>query len=162
MKLLNSILEKAKQKKIALICLAISVVCLAFGLLPYLFVRTSGTYISLFFDLFFDFEKIPLNKNGFFYQVITQFFSDCCWAFAMPFFLFAFTGGRLPKKFYFLTMPIIGSVLEVFQFLGIIDGVGDVIDVLIYFIGSILGFIVIERGLLKCQTKQKNQAVKKI
>ena len=40
--------------------------------------------------------------------------------------------------------------------------VGDVIDVLIYFIGSILGFIVIERGLLKCQTKQRNQAVKKI
>ena len=50
--------------------------------------------------------------------------------------------------FYMLNMPIIGGLLELFQFLGIVDGVGDIIDVIIYFIASFLGYIILERWIL--------------
>ena len=66
----------------------------------------------------------------------------------MPFFLFVFTRGRLSKYFYMLNMPIIGGLLELFQFLGIVDGVGDIIDAIIYFIASFLGYTILERWIL--------------
>lgn len=134
------------SKKI--ICLTICVVALALGLMPYLVIRTSSTYVSSFIGIFFHFEKIELDTNGWLYVLLTSYFSDFCWAFAMPFSLYALTNGCYSKYYYILCMPIIGSALEFCQFLGIIDGVGDIIDAIIYFIASFLGYIIIERGIL--------------
>jgi hypothetical protein len=143
-----SLLEKSKKiDKTKVICIAICFVVLAVGLMPYLFIRTSSTYISSFLGMFFHFQRISLGENGLLYILLTSFFSDFCWAFAMPFALFAFTNGRFSKYFYILTMPIIGSVFELFQFFGVIDGVGDIIDAFIYFSASFLGYIIIERGI---------------
>lgn len=102
--------------------------------------------------MFFHFEKITLDEDGLLYILITSFFSDFCWAFAMPFALFAFTDGNYSKKFYILCMPIIGTVLEFLQFLGVFSGVGDWFDAIIYFIASFMGYITIERRVLSWQT----------
>ena len=142
-------LTKIKQiDKTNLLCLLICFAVLAIGLMPYLFIRTSSTYISSFLGMFFDFQQISLDENSLLYMLLTSFFSDFCWAFSMPFALFAFTSGRFSKYFYILTMPIIGSVFELFQFFGVIDGVGDIIDAFIYFSASFLGYTTIERGIL--------------
>lgn len=144
-----SLITKIKQiDRAMVICSVVCFAALAIGLMPYLFIRTSSTYVTSFLGLFFEFRQIPLDKNGLLYPLITSFFSDFCWAFAMPFFLFVFTRGRLSKYFYMLNMPIIGGLLELFQFLGIVDGVGDIIDVIIYFIASFLGYIILERWIL--------------
>lgn len=75
----------------------------------------------------------------------------------MPFSLFAFTNGKFSKYFYIFSTPIIGSTLEFFQFLGVINGVGDIIDALIYFSASFLGYIIIERGILKWQMNRRKR-----
>lgn len=156
MKIFSSFTNKA-----CIICFFISFFALIVGLIPYLSIRTSSTHISSFLSLFFDFKKIPLNQNGLLYSLITSFFSDFCWDFAMPFSLFAFTRGKFSKYFYMLSTPIIGSALELLQFFGIIDGVGDIFDSLIYFTSSFLGYIIIERGILKWQTNHKKNHRKK-
>lgn len=140
--------EKNRWIKAEIWCLIICFFALLAGLLPYLFVRTSSTHISNFFDIFIHIEKIGLDKNGLLYKFLTSWFSDFCWAFAMPFFLVAVTKGRLSKWFYILGVPFVGSILELFQFLGVMDGVGDIIDAVIYFLASFLGYIIIERGVL--------------
>jgi hypothetical protein len=142
-------LTKLKQiDRTVAICSAVCIIALAIGLMPYLFVRTSSTHVASFLELFFDFRQVSLNKNGLLYSLITSFFSDFCWAFAMPFFLFAFTKGRASGYFYIFLTPIIGSILELFQFFGVIDGVGDIIDAIIYFSASFLGYIILKRWIL--------------
>lgn len=148
----------SRINKVTVICFFVCFVALAIGLFPYLFIRTSSTHISSFLDIFFDFKKIPLVENGWFYSLMTSYFSDFWWALAMPFMLFGFTNGRLSKYFYVLSTPAVGGILEYFQHLGLIDGVGDVLDTLIYFFASVLGYIIIERGILKCLTNPRKRS----
>lgn len=145
------------------ICLFISFITLVIGLIPYLFIRTSHTYISIFLDFFFNFKTIALDEESLFYALTTSYFSDFCWAFAMPFLLFAVTNGKFSKCFYILGTPIIGSILEFFQLFDILDGVGDIIDAIIYFLASFLGYMFIKGGVLKWQTnRRKNTKRQKI
>lgn len=139
--------------RVNIICLVISLSALLAGLAPYLFIRTSSTYLSSFINQFFDFERIPLNKEGLLYSLITSFLSDFCWAFSMPFAIFALTAQKYSKAFYVFITPIVGGILELFQLFGIIDGTGDIIDILIYFVASALGYTIIEKVLKKPQKK---------
>ena len=155
---LQSIFTKIKQiEKAKIICLAIHLGTLFLGLLPYLFIRTSSSYISSFIGRFFYFTQIPLDKNSVFYIVMTSFFSDFCWAFEMPFALFVFTNGSHSKFFYILCMPIMGSILELCQYFKLLDGVGDIIDCLIYFAASFLGYSIIERIMKHGRTAAEQQ-----
>lgn len=149
--------ENKLKKKVKCACFLVSLAVLAIGLLPYLFVRTSSTHISSFLGMFFCFKRISLEDNRLIYSLLTSFFSDFCWAFAMPLQLFAFTNGKFSKCFYVFITPAIGGMFEIFQFLGLVNGVGDIIDALIYFIASFLGWLTVERGFLKWQTNRKRK-----
>ena len=155
---IKSLFKKIKRVDTATkLCLAICFGMLALGLLPYLFIRTSDTHISAFLGKFIPLRQLPLDENGLFYRIMTSFFSDFCWAFSMPFALYAFTQGRLSKSVYTLGIPIIGSAFEFLQYIGVLDGVGDIIDCVLYFVASFLGYLIIERGVTHVGTTSKQQ-----
>ena len=70
---LQFIFTKIKQiEKAKIICLAIHLGTLFLGLLPYLFIRTSSSYISSFIGRFFYFTQIPLDKNSVFFNAFAS------------------------------------------------------------------------------------------
>ena len=130
----NSIMKK--EKYIVLFSV-LSFISLFVGMIIYLFYR-ENSYISIYLHSLLNVPYLPdllgLGNNKF----IRFYFVDYLWVFSLScglhcVFIPRMTGSLIITAVVFLY----GSIYEILQFYAIIDGTGDILDVLLYALAGI-------------------------
>jgi hypothetical protein len=107
--------------------LILSILCLLLGMVVYYYFKKE--------DLVYEFY-LGIKKTNIRSYAIANWLPDLCWEFSFLFMLSALWGNwhLVPNSIKIATfMVIIGS--ELLQMAGILPGTGDILDIVVYFIG---------------------------
>lgn len=131
----GKILSHTRERIYCFICCILFLFC---GFLFYLFFNQTA-YISrfvlgLFPSSFFSGTQI---SSGRFYVLAVSFGADFFWAVALPFAVQGIFLLRGRRQLLLLFCTAFGVLVEVFQAIGVIHGTFDLLDILIYFIGTV-------------------------
>ncbi len=124
----------------------IGVFSLIIGLIIYLIFREQ-TYISKSLSKFFPLKRVREVLKNFNINFVKFYLPDYLWALSLNCGLnIIFKPRRIGSVICAVTVFIIGILYEIFQYLGLIIGTGDIIDIILYLLAGITVNIINFKG----------------
>lgn len=123
---------------------------LVIGLFIYIFFR-ENTYVSKFVSLYVSFESIKQFFTWLDYCFFNCYFVDFLWAFSLNCWLYIiFPFENKFKLIIPLTVFAFGGAYEFLQYLNIISGTGDFVDVIFYLLAGLsVNILFLKKGIKK-------------
>lgn len=131
-----------KKKAILLI---ISVIMLILGLLLYLLLNRDA-YVSKVL-----LEIIPIQTNtgnSFVLTILRSFGADFLWSVSFTLVIQLIVWTEKKKTIFLVFCSLLGIVFELMQRFGIAPGTADIVDGIVYILGSLLAILIIRGGKL--------------
>lgn len=130
-----------KEKRIYLIL--ISFFLILFGLLIYLFFNKN----TLITQLITIFVKIPqVNyEDGLLIKIVRNYGADFLWASSFTVIIQSILFLQKKMIWWLLLCALLGVTYEIAQYFGIVNGTPDIVDILVYLLGTLFGIIIIRR-----------------
>lgn len=132
-----------RNKKVILII--ISIVLLFLGLLLYLLLNQE-TYVSKAI-----LTVIPIRitiAENIFVRILKGYAADLLWSASFTMIIQFIVWFEKKKIKYLILCCLLGIVYELMQFFRITSGIADIVDVIVYILGSLLAIIIIQGGKL--------------
>lgn len=131
------------KKKVTL--LIISVFMLFLGLLLYLFLNREA-YISKLLLAYIPIK--PIISSNPLISILKSFGADFLWSTSFTMIIQLIIWVEKKKTFLLILCSLLGIAYELMQCFGIITGTADIVDGIVYVLGSILAIIIIQGGKL--------------
>lgn len=132
-----------RKKKVILII--ISFVLLILGLLLYLLLN-SEAYIS---KVLLQIIPIQTNtNNSLVISILRGYGADLLWSASFTLIIQFIVWAERKKTIFLVFCSLLGIVYELMQYFGITSGIADIVDGIVYVLGSILAIIIIQGGKL--------------
>lgn len=132
-----------RKKKVIL--LIISLAMLLIGLLLYLLLN-SKAYISTILLQIIPIQTI--TKDSLVIGILRGYGADLLWSASFTLIIQIIVWAKKKKTIYLVFCSLLGIVYELMQYFGITTGMADIVDVVVYILGSILAIIIIQGGNL--------------
>ena len=132
-----------RNKKVILII--ISVVLLLLGLLLYLLLNQEA-YVSKAI-----LAVIPIQitiAENIFVKILKGYAADLLWSVSFTMIVQFIVWSEKKKVKYLILCCLLGIVYELMQYFRITSGIADIVDVIVYILGSLLAIIIIQGGKL--------------
>ena len=132
-----------RNKKVILII--ISIVLLFLGLLLYLLLNQE-TYVSKAI-----LTVIPIRitiAENIFVRILKGYAADLLWSASFTMIIQFIVWFEKKKIKYLILCCLLGIVYELMQYFRITSGIADIVDVIVYILGSLLAIIIIQGGKL--------------
>lgn len=132
-----------RNKKVILII--ISVVLLLLGLLLYLLLNQEA-YVSKAI-----LAVIPIQitiAENIFVKILKGYAADLLWSVSFTMIVQFIVWSEKKKVKYLVLCCLLGIVYELMQYFRITSGIADIVDVIVYILGSLLAIIIIQGGKL--------------
>ncbi|MCR5327748.1 MAG: hypothetical protein K6E12_02680 [Saccharofermentans sp.] len=131
-----------KKKAILLI---ISVIMLILGLLLYLLLNRDA-YVS---KVLLEIIPIQINTgNSFVLTILRSFGADFLWSVSFTLVIQLIVWTEKKKTVFLVFCSLLGIVFELMQRFGIAPGTADIVDGIVYILGSLLAILIIRGGKL--------------
>ena len=126
-----------KIQKCRILLIAASIISLVLGIMIYSFLRSGTVYHSVLKRIgivFPDYSKIDFPLGIF----LRYYFTDMLWLFSLQTSILAITLPNMKKACrYSVELLFFAMIYELFQYVHIISGTGDIIDILMYIIATL-------------------------
>ena len=132
-----------RNKKVILII--ISVVLLLLGLLLYLLLNQEA-YVSKAILAVIP-VQITIAEN-IFVKILKGYAADLLWSVSFTMIVQFIVWSEKKKVKYLILCCLLGIVYELMQYFRITSGIADIVDVIVYILGSLLAIIIIQGGKL--------------
>ena len=137
--------RKGIEKK-RFILLSISFFCLIIGFLIYLFFN-QNTPISSWMQ-YINIHENKLSLDNLLITMITNFGADFLWSLSFTIIVQFILWLQKKHTFYLIFCSALGAIYELMQCFGLANGTADIIDVIVYTLGSLFAIIIIQGGKL--------------
>ena len=118
--------------------LILSCVLLGLGGTIYILFR-ENTYIANFTEKFIYFDNVRSRLYFLNCNFLKYYFTDFTWAFSLCCGLFSFYPSKVSNVIKIgLVTFLLGTIWEIIQYIGIIKGTGDVLDLMMYLSASVI------------------------
>ena len=131
-------------KKTILGCLALFMLLL--GLVLYLFLNREAYISKVIYDI------VPIKSSFFsdniFVKILRNYGADLLWSASFTMIIQTILLCDKKRSYFLILSSLLGVFYELMQRFGITTGTADIVDVIVYIIGSLLAIIIIQGGKL--------------
>lgn len=132
-----------RKKKVIL--LIISLAMLILGLLLYLLLN-SKAYVSQILLQIIPIQTI--NEDSLVIGILRGYGADLLWSASFTLIIQFIVWAEKKKTIYLVFCSLLGIVYELMQYFGITTGMADIVDGIVYILGSVLAILIIQGGNL--------------
>ena len=133
-----------KNKKVILGFISLGLLLL--GLIFYLLLNEDAFVSKIVFDI------IPIQSfsesNNAFVKVLRNFGADFLWSVSFTMIIQIILWLDKKKTFFLLFCSLLGIIYELMQCFGVAAGTADILDMIVYVMGSLFAIIIIQGGKL--------------
>ena len=133
-----------KNKKVTLGFISLGLLLL--GLIFYLLLNEDAFVSKIVFDI------IPIKSicksNNDFVKVLRNFGADLLWSISFTMIIQIILWLDKKKTFFLVFCSLLGIIYELMQCFGVAAGTADILDMIVYVMGSLLAIVIIQGGKL--------------